>query len=101
MRSVTSIMRQFDKDMKREQFRLRQRMLAFVAAFELVFFAVSDHWLFAALALLVIQTGVVEALRFRKAGHTHQTRRTIWRGSTPVDVRARPKLYGWKPWQAL
>lgn len=89
-------LRQLDKQWRRQEFRGRQLGLAAAACPWLIAGVfVHDAWLL--LAVLLIQTGSGEALRFRRSGHYHQTRRSIWRGSTPHDARQRHLLQGWRP----
>lgn len=98
--SACSALRRLDKQARRAEFRLRQAVLAATAVAQMALWLACDEPLFLAIAMLVIKTGSVEALRFRRAGTVHQTRRTVWRGSTPEDVRARWLLQGWRPWNA-
>lgn len=95
--SARQFERQFEKEFKRQQHRARQLTLAGSAAILLFGALITGYGFFIAAAALVIQAGGVEALRFRRAGTELQTRRTIWRGSTPHDARCRPLLNGWHP----
>lgn len=92
--------RQFDKEYRRQQHRARQLNLAGTAAILLFGALFTGYGFFLVAAILVMQAGSVEALRFRRAGTHHQTMRTIWRGSTPHDARCRFLLCGWRPLEA-
>lgn len=89
--------RQSDKEMLRHEFRGRQFCLASSAAVQIFGAIFTGYAVFFALAALLIQAGAAEALRFRKSGRIHQTKRSIWRGSTPHDARQRHLLNGWRP----
>ena len=76
-------------------FRRHQLTLALSAA-TLLFGASFSEWLLAP-AMLVLQAGWIETLRFRRTGCKFMTRRSIWIGATPVDENSRHLLNGWQP----
>jgi hypothetical protein len=89
--------RQTRKEGLRREFRSRQFCLAASAAVQMLAGMLTGYHLLIALGVLLIQAGSVEALRFRKCGTMLQTKRAIWRGSTPHDARFRHLLGEWQP----
>ncbi len=92
---VTRIIHALNNHDRLRAFRDRQLVMAACALNFLLWSNFSD-WLLAP-AMLVIQAGWIEALRFRRTGCIVMTRRSIWIGATPVDARARHLLNGWHP----
>jgi hypothetical protein len=93
--------RRFEHDCRRREFRSRQHMLAAAGAWVLVLHVATGAALFLILAVLFFQTAADEARRYRRTGCSLQTRRSIWKGSAPIDRANRSLLGAWRyPWSA-
>lgn len=87
--------RRGDHEFKRREFRHRQQMLGGGALLYVVLYALTGNPVVVGLAALFLQVATDEARRFRRTGTTLQTRRSIWKGTTPIDVASRRLLDGW------
>lgn len=85
--TAAQYIRQTDKEWRRREFIARQFTLASVAVVQFAGWMFTGYLFFLLLGVFVVKAGAVEALRFRRAGTTIQTKRCIWRGSTPEDAR--------------
>lgn len=92
---LRKIQRDFEHDFRRREFRHRQWTLALCGFFQIVLLVITMHPVPAGLAAMFFQVAADEARRYRRTGCTLQTRRSIWKGSTPIDAASRRLLNGW------
>lgn len=95
--NIRRIHRLLDHQWRLRDFRARQLTLAATAGIWILGALFTGYTAALAVAVLLLQTGWIEALRFRRAGTTFQTRRVLWIGATPHDERHRYLLEGWTP----
>lgn len=86
------LLHKMDHDWRRSAFRWRQFELVAGAAIMAGGFALHRYQWALAVAVLMVQTATDEALRYRRTGHNHQTKRSIVRGSCPIDKACQQKL---------
>lgn len=86
------MLHKLDHDWRRQTFRRRQFDLISYAAMWLAGFLWLDYVWMILPALTMIECARDEALRYRRTGHYHQTKRSIVRGSCPIDKACQQKL---------